>query len=86
MARALGAVVMLWRWLMARLALRWLRPALLVVVLAGSLLLPPAALAAAPAPASLQQLFERALAASRDGRFSEALPLWDQLLERKMPQ
>ena len=84
MARALGWVVMLWRWLMARLALRWVGPVLLAVVLAGSLLAllaPPAALAAAPAPASLQQLFERALAASRAGRFSEALPLWDQLLE-----
>ena len=94
MVRALGWLVMLWRGLMARLALPWLGPALLVVVLAGPLLpllAPPAALAAAPAPvvaatapapASLQQLFERALAASRDGRFSEALPLWDQLLER----
>jgi tetratricopeptide (TPR) repeat protein len=59
-------------------------------LLGGGLLLAPAPLLAEPAPppaaslqqASLQQLFERALAASRDGRFSEALPLWDQLLER----
>jgi tetratricopeptide (TPR) repeat protein len=54
-------------------------------LLAGGLLLAPAPVLAEPAPpppASLQQQFERALAASRDGRFSEALPLWDQLLER----
>jgi tetratricopeptide (TPR) repeat protein len=30
---------------------------------------------------SVPALFERALADSRDGRFAEALPLWDQVLE-----
>ena len=29
----------------------------------------------------LPQLFDQALAASRDGRFAEALPLWDRVLE-----
>ena len=30
---------------------------------------------------SLPQLFDQALSASRDGRFGDALPLWDQVLE-----
>lgn len=30
----------------------------------------------------LPQLFEQALAASREGRFGDALPLWDQVLEQ----
>jgi len=30
---------------------------------------------------SLKRLFEQALAASREGRFGEALPLWDQVLD-----
>lgn len=49
---------------------------------------PGSALAAAaserPDPvssASLPRLFEQALADSREGRFGEALPLWDQVLE-----
>jgi len=33
------------------------------------------------AQAGLPQLFDQALAASREGRFSEALPLWNQVLE-----
>ncbi len=33
------------------------------------------------AQASLPQLFDQALNASRDGRFAEALPLWNQVLE-----
>ncbi len=32
-------------------------------------------------PAALPQLFEAALSASRDGRFGDALPLWDQVVE-----
>lgn len=60
---------------------RWLA-GLLAVLLGGLLLWPPAARAADPAPAaSLPQLFEQALADSREGRFGEALPLWDQVLE-----
>lgn len=57
---------------------RWLRqlPALLLAALL--LLVQPAAALAGPA---LPQLFDQALQASRDGRFSEALPLWDQVLE-----
>ena len=42
---------------------------------------PPLAAASAPAP-SLAASFERALSASREGRFGDALPLWDQVLER----
>ncbi len=39
--------------------------------------------AAAPAPGRppLPELFEQALQASRDGRFGDALPLWNQVLE-----
>ena len=33
------------------------------------------------AQAGLPQLFDQALGASREGRFSEALPLWNQVLE-----
>ena len=47
---------------------------------------PPPAGAAAPPPAGssatdLPRLFEQALRASRDGRFGEALPLWDRVVE-----
>jgi len=34
------------------------------------------------AAADLPRLFDQALAASRDGRFGDALPLWDQVLEQ----
>jgi tetratricopeptide (TPR) repeat protein len=59
---------------------------LLAPLLALALLLPaPRAAAAAVGPAPLDlplpQLFERALAASRDGHFGDALPLWNQVLE-----
>ena len=59
---------------------------LLAPLLALALLLPaaPAAVAAAAGPTSdqpLPQLFERALAASRDGNFGDALPLWNRVLE-----
>jgi Flp pilus assembly protein TadD len=58
---------------------RWL-PALLLVL--QLLLLPPlAADAATTGGGSHQQLFEQALSASREGRFAEALPLWNQVLE-----
>ncbi|MFM7264896.1 MAG: tetratricopeptide repeat protein [Cyanobium sp.] len=50
-----------------------------LVALTGFTALP---LGAAAAPTSLASAFERALAASREGRFGEALPLWDQVLER----
>ena len=71
----------LWAPLLARL---WV-PAIALV-----LLLVPVPLAAAaatgPAPAALgpplEQLFDRALTASRQGDFAAALPLWDQVLER----
>lgn len=46
---------------------------------------PVAQAAATSSPASsetLSQLFDRALRASRDGRFGEALPLWDQVIAR----
>jgi tetratricopeptide (TPR) repeat protein len=57
---------------------RWLRqlPALLLAALL--LLVHPGATLAGPA---LPQLFDQALQASREGRFSEALPLWDQVLQ-----
>jgi tetratricopeptide (TPR) repeat protein len=38
--------------------------------------------AAAAAPPPLPVLFDRALQASREGRFGEALPLWNQVLEQ----
>ncbi|WP_216901788.1 tetratricopeptide repeat protein [Synechococcus sp. CCY 9618] len=56
---------------------------LLSLLLAG-LLAWPAAVRADPGTAagSLPDLFERALTASREGRFGDALPLWDQVVER----
>ena len=49
----------------------------------GAAVAVPPPLAAASAPAqSLAASFERALSASREGRFGDALPLWDQVLER----
>jgi tetratricopeptide (TPR) repeat protein len=63
---------------------------ILAVALALILLLPLPALAAAQISAgpgvSLPEQFEQALAASRDGRFSEALPLWDDVLEQDPSQ
>lgn len=50
----------------------------------GAAVAVPPALAAASAPAPSRSLaadFERALSASREGRFGDALPLWDQVLE-----
>ena len=41
----------------------------------------PRASQASP-PTSLASAFERALAASREGQFGDALPLWNQVLER----
>ncbi len=68
--------------------LRWLRPGLWRLVRVSALLwlglvvlvVLPAPLAAADQP-SLPQLFDQALEASRNGRFNEALPLWNQVLE-----
>ncbi len=56
---------------------------LLALVLAA-LLAWPAALRAqsGPGATALPELFEQALAASREGRFGEALPLWDAVVER----
>ena len=64
-------------------ALRWALPLLLLLLLAISpaLLAGPVAAAAAPAQRSLPELFDRALQASREGRFGDALPLWNQVLE-----
>ena len=53
---------------------------LLLLVLVAQLALVPMALAA-PRPPSLAQLFDQALAASREGSFDQALPLWNQVLE-----
>jgi len=53
---------------------------LLLLVLMAQLALAPLALAA-PRPPSLAQLFDQALAASREGSFDQALPLWNQVLE-----
>jgi len=53
---------------------------LLLLVLMAQLSLAPLALAA-PRPPSLAQLFDQALAASREGSFDQALPLWNQVLE-----
>jgi len=60
----------------------WLAP-----LLALLLLLPgPAAVAAPAAPAPpLPELFEQALSASRNGDFTQALPLWDGVIA-KAPQ
>ena len=53
---------------------------LLLLVLMAQLTLAPMAVAA-PRPPSLAQLFDQALAASREGSFDQALPLWNQVLE-----
>lgn len=53
---------------------------LLLLVLMAQLALAPMAVAA-PRPPSLAQLFDQALAASREGSFDQALPLWNQVLE-----
>jgi tetratricopeptide (TPR) repeat protein len=53
---------------------------LLLLVLLAQLTLAPMAVAA-PRPPSLAQLFDQALAASREGSFDQALPLWNQVLE-----
>jgi tetratricopeptide (TPR) repeat protein len=53
---------------------------LLLLVLMAQLALAPIAVAA-PRPPSLAQLFDQALAASREGSFEQALPLWNQVLE-----
>ncbi|MFO7630514.1 MAG: tetratricopeptide repeat protein [Prochlorococcaceae cyanobacterium] len=47
---------------------------LLALLLTVQLVLPQ------PAPVALPQLFDQALSASREGRFGDALPLWEQLL------
>jgi tetratricopeptide (TPR) repeat protein len=62
----------------------WWLPALLLA--AWLLLVQPTAVRASEAPrtpavSELPQLFNQALQASREGRFSEALPLWNQVLE-----
>ena len=64
-------------WLASLLALALLWPAPLAAA-AG-----PTAAAAAPSRPELPlpQLFDRALAASRDGNFGDALPLWNRVLE-----
>ena len=49
----------------------------LALLLSIQALLPLAA-----APPGLPQLFDQALVASREGRFGDALPLWNQVLER----
>jgi tetratricopeptide (TPR) repeat protein len=51
--------------------------AVLVVLLGGR----PAPVLAESATPPLPQLFDQALQASRSGRFSEALPLWNQVLD-----
>jgi tetratricopeptide (TPR) repeat protein len=57
--------------------------ALLSLVLVGLLAWPVAGRAdSGPSMVSLPELFERALTASREGRFGDALPLWDQVVER----
>jgi tetratricopeptide (TPR) repeat protein len=53
---------------------------LLLLVLMAQLALAPMAVPA-PRPPSLAQLFDQALAASREGSFEQALPLWNQVLE-----
>ena len=53
---------------------------LLLLVLMAQLTLAPIAVAA-PRPPSLAQLFDQALAASREGSIDQALPLWNQVLE-----
>jgi tetratricopeptide (TPR) repeat protein len=58
---------------------------LLILVLMAQLTIPglgaQGLAVAAPRPPSLAQLFAQALAASREGSFDQALPLWNQVLE-----
>ena len=64
------------------------RPLLAWLLAIGLLLVAPPAWASPTRPASaspqpsLARLFEAALDASREGRFGDALPLWDQVIER----
>ncbi|MGC5196903.1 tetratricopeptide repeat protein [Aphanothece microscopica] len=64
----------------------WRRTHLLVLAAATALLLGLASVAAVPPalalepPLAHQRLFEQALATSREGRFAEALPLWDRVV------
>ena len=55
---------------------------LLLVLLLLVVAAVPSALAAPAGDAQLAPAFARALAASREGRFGEALPLWDAVLQR----
>jgi tetratricopeptide (TPR) repeat protein len=60
------------------------RPLLALLLLALLALVPPALAAPERTPRSappLPQLFDQALRASREGRFGDALPLWNQVLE-----
>ncbi len=58
-------------------------PVLLAWLLAVLLLWPAAVRAdAGEGAAPLAELFAQALSASREGRFGDALPLWDQVVER----
>jgi tetratricopeptide (TPR) repeat protein len=77
---------------MSRPPLRSVVLPLLALVLTVLVALVPAAAAAPPTPATARQvqtpprpplpaLFDQALRASREGRFGDALPLWNQVLE-----
>jgi tetratricopeptide (TPR) repeat protein len=74
---------------MSRPPLRSAALPLLVLLLTALLAVVPAAAAAtvvgagggAPPQTPLPELFDQALRASREGRFGDALPLWNQVLE-----
>ena len=61
----------------------WAILGLLSLLLAGLLAWPaPLRAESRPGAKALPELFEQALAASREGRFGDALPLWDAVVER----
>jgi tetratricopeptide (TPR) repeat protein len=62
-----------------RLPLALMLTALLLPLLLALAPVPPVAAASAQPP--LPELFDQALRASREGRFADALPLWNQVLE-----
>jgi tetratricopeptide (TPR) repeat protein len=74
---------MSWRALATRLPRLLLAAGLALLVWLGSAAAVGAdggAAGAEPDPAAHERLFEQALLASRQGRFGEALPLWDEVL------
>jgi tetratricopeptide (TPR) repeat protein len=59
----------------------WLRDAAPPEAALPAVAVPPPGRSGSSSSADLPRLFEQALSASRDGRFGDALPLWERVLE-----